>query len=513
MPAAPTPSAFTAAKWMTLSTQLSFLTGFVSSVFITRGLPPQEYGVYAYLLWMVGLAVSLATGALNITVIRFVAEAVGAGQVRQARALHAWLRRLLWLGLAVLGLVLGATLLQPEVYPREVGSRIHLYLGFTLVCAALKSVYMFEVSASKGHAVFQTEALSTSAIGLASMLLSGALFLTHQGLDAYLLLFLAASLAHPLLALWLMHRQDLQPRAADATPLPADLQARVRRALGWNMAFALVGLLSTRSVDTYLLGQQSLTACVGYYSIASTLSRSGLDLLTSGFSSMLLPFMSRAGAEGGRDQVQRIFAGSVRFYQFVGIGVAACASLVAEPLVTLLYGQAYRDVVPALRVMALVGGLLLPHAAYSAAFIATDHLRARLGFIGLSSAISVASAFAFVPWLGYEGALISVFVGNVSTYLIVVGIAHVALRIRFPLQHVLRQWAAACLPFWIVAVALPAGSPLWLAALACLAFGVMFLLASLHLGAWDADDLAMLGRHSPRLHKLLGLARRGGLTP
>lgn len=499
-----TPSAFTAAKWMTLSTQLSFLTGFVSSIFVTRGLGPEAYGVYAYLLWMVGLGVSLSTGALNVTAIRFVAEAVGAGQQQQARALHAWLRHMLWLGLVALGTVLAATLLWPEVYPREVASRIHLCLGFTLLCVALKSHYMFDVSAAKGHALFQVEALSTSVIGLSSMLVSGVLFVSHQGLDAYLLLFLLASLAHPCMAHWLMRRQALRAEPGD---LPPDVVARVKQALGWNMAFTLVGLLSTKSVDTYLLGQQSLTACVGYYTIAATLARSGLDVLSAGFSSVLLSFMSRAGADGSQDQVQRIFAGSVRFYQFVGILVAACACLLAEPLVTLLYGAAYRDAIPALRIMALVGGLLLPNAAFSAAFIATDHHRARLMFIALSSLISVLSAFAFIPTMGYEGALLSVFVGNVSTYVIVACIAHVWLHIRFPLSQVLRQWAAASLPFCLLAAALPAHSPLWLTALACGIFTAAFAVASVHLGAWEASDLDMVASQSRPMGKLLSLIR------
>ena len=40
-------SAFSAAKWMTASSYITFATGFINSVFITRGLGPAAYGVYS----------------------------------------------------------------------------------------------------------------------------------------------------------------------------------------------------------------------------------------------------------------------------------------------------------------------------------------------------------------------------------------------------------------------------------------------------------------------------------
>ncbi|MFX8805364.1 hypothetical protein ABTM67_19380, partial [Acinetobacter baumannii] len=89
-------------------------------------------------------------------------------------------------------------------------------------------------------------------------------------------------------------------------------------AIRWNTSLTLVGMLSSKSMDTYLLGLQSLTTYIGDYNIASALTKSGMDLLTNGFSSMLLPFISRAQGEGGRERVQDIFAASVRFYHFMG---------------------------------------------------------------------------------------------------------------------------------------------------------------------------------------------------
>jgi O-antigen/teichoic acid export membrane protein len=493
-------SAFSAAKWMTGSSYVAFVTGFIGNIFITKALGPAAYGVYSYLIWMVTLSVSLMSGGLNITAIRFISETIGAKEPDQANALFAWLRRLLWAGMAVILALLAATLFFPAVYPSAITERLSLYLGLTALCAVLKSAYMFDASASKGYAIFYTEAVTNSVIGILTMCASALLYLTGKGLNAYLILFAVSSLLQPVVARQIMRRHHV---SACPGPIPDDLKTRTWRALRWNVALSLVGMLSTKSADTYLLGLQSLTTYVGYYNIASSLTKSGLDLLTSGFSSMLLPFISRAGAEGGREKVQQLFSGSVRFYQFAGILVAGGAYIMSESMVIFLYGPAYIEVIPALRVMALVGGLLLPNAAYSAVFIATDHHRARLSFIILSSLVSVITSVTFIPWLGYKGALISIFAGNVGTYLFVAATAHVALKIHFPIKAVLLQWLSAALPFAALVLTLPTHSSLLLSILATFAFGASFVFISLNIGAWHIDDIAMLRQKSKFMDRLL----------
>ncbi len=495
-------SAFSAAKWMTGSSYVAFVTGFIGNIFITKALGPEAYGLYSYLIWMVSVAVGLTSGGINITVIRFVSEAIGAKEPDQANALLAWLRRLLWAGMVLMTALLGASLFFPEMYPSAIAERLYLYLGFTALCAVLKSAYMFEASASKGYAIFYTEAVTNSVMGLATLCASALLYLTGQGLNAYLALFAISSLMQPIMARQIMRRHNV---IACPGPIPADVQARTWSALRWNVALSLVSMLSTKSADTYLLGLQSLTAYVGYYNIAASLTKSGLDLLTSGFSSMLLPFISRAGAEGGKEKVQQLFSGAVRFYQFAGILVAGGAYLMSEPMVLLLYGPAYQEVIPALRVMALVGGMLLPNAAYSAAFIATDNHRARLAFIIVSALVSVITSVVFIPWMGYKGALISIFAGNVGTYAFVAVTAHVALKIRFPIQDVLLQWLSAAVPFAALVLVLPAHSPLYLSLLATFAFGAAFVFMSLNIGAWDANDIAMLRQRSKWADRLLNV--------
>ncbi len=497
-------SAFHAAKWMTGASYVIFVTGFINSVFITRSLGPTSYGVYSYLIWMISVAVVLTTGGLNLTAIRFIAEAMGQKNIAQANAIYGWLRRLMWMGLVLMVVALLSTALAPGMFPMEVASRLYLHLGFVLLCSIARTIYLFSVSASKGYSVFHTEAITAGGLGVINTVASGILYLTHQDLNAYLLLFVVTSIIHPILATVLIHRSGIQ---AQPHELPDETRTKLRSAVRWNTSMALVGMLSSKSIDTYLMGLQSLTVYIGYYNIASSLAKSGLDLLTTGFSSMLLPFISRAEAEGGRAKVQEIFAASVRFYQFMGILVAAGGYLMAELIVHTLYGRAYNEVIPALQVMAVVGGLTIPIASYNAIFIATDSHKARLRFIFVGAGISSAAAFVFIPWLGFRGALLSNIVGNTLTFLITAVVAHRSLGIRFPVRNIAWQGVVAAASLGFVLLVLHDPSSIVRSLAATMAFGVLFLLGTINTAAWERSDLDMLRKNSSLIGRVLDVVQ------
>jgi O-antigen/teichoic acid export membrane protein len=495
-------TALSAAKWMTGSSYVSFATSFIGSIFATRALGPDAYGVYAYLVWLIGLAVSLSTGFLNLTMIRFVAEAEGAGRHEEAAAMVARLRRWVWGTITVAVLILLGITQFPGVYPLHVAESVYLYTGFVAACVVVRSVFSFDASASKGYTVFYTEAIASSITGLLAAGGGAVLMLLDQKLPAFLLLFVVTSGVQMLVGKVVMKRFGVA-EADHAAPLSPEAHGKIMSAMKWNATFTVVNMLSTKSVDTYLMGLQSLTAYIGYYNIAATMTKSGLDLLSSGFSSMLLPIIARAGCEGGTEKIQEIFSMSVKFYQTVGILVACGAWIVAEPAVTLLYGRAYLEVVPALKVMALTGGLILPNAAFSAVFVATDSQRARIAFIFLSSTVSLLTSLAFIPSRGYEGAMLSVFFGNVTTYVMVAVLAHKWLDIRFPLRSVVLQWVSALVPMALIAFLLPIGHSVPLALLGVGLFVLAFVFMALNLKAWGAAETEVMRNSHPKVRAFI----------
>lgn len=492
-------SAFSAVKWLTISNYITFVASFFNSILITRGLGPDTYGVYSYLIWMVAISMTVTVGGLNITAIKFIAEAMGRHNIPLAHALYAWLRRLTWIGLAILSIVLIVTGFFPGIYPLPIEQKMWFYLGFVLACAITKALFMFEMSVSKGYSIFTTEAIAACSIGIGSLIVSGVFYMLGLGINAYLALFLVASALHPLIAIVMMRRAGIKPERGE---IPAETTARLHNSLRWNFSFSLANLLSTKSVDTYLLGLYVATAYVGYYNIAGMLTKSGLDLLSTGFSSMLLTFISRASSSGGQDKVQHIFRVSVRFYQYMGILVAGVGYLMSERMIMVLYGARYLEAVPALQVMVIVGGICLPSAAYGALFIASDHHTARLRYVVTNAVISCVSSLVFIPWLGFKGALISALVGNVFAYTVVGLVAYRNLGIHFPFRRIAMQWLSAALAFAIVMLLIHDKSSLPLSLASSIVFTLLYTIFSLNFGAWEASDVQLITKNIPAFGRL-----------
>jgi O-antigen/teichoic acid export membrane protein len=494
------PSAFKAARLMAGSTYVSFITGLLASTFVARSLGPDAYGLYAYIVWLAAVCIGLVGSGVNMTVIRFVAEAVGKGDLPQASGVHHWLRQLFLVGMAVVAMALLASAWLPSIYPDGMASSLGFYLIVVLVCAVTKSAYLFSASVSKGHGAFSTEAVSTSLIGIVTLAATGLLYVLDAGLSSFLCLFMLSSVAHPLIASFMLRRQGIHARKAT---MDAELKARVANALGWNIALAVVGLLSGKAVDTFLLGHYGSAREVGFYNIASSLTRNGTELLAAGLSSILLPFLARAHGEGGIDKVKVIFATSVRYYQFAGIFLAGEGFLLAGPVVRLLYGPAFDDVALALRVMVLTAGVIIPVGAYSAVFSATDNQKAKFNYMLATSVISVVCGAVFIPWAGYHGALVSCAVGNALTYTVISVVAKRTIGVVFPLRPVLGQWAAGTLAFGLAYPLIAMGSHIALAIAAAVVFALVYAVLTVRFKTWTQEDLDRLARELPIVAPLL----------
>src|SRR3989304_1538927 len=82
------------ARTIARNTLFNFITNaseyaitFVVGIILARGLGTREYGLYSYMLWILGLA-QLAIGlGIGDMLMRFVPEALGRGQVGDVRSL------------------------------------------------------------------------------------------------------------------------------------------------------------------------------------------------------------------------------------------------------------------------------------------------------------------------------------------------------------------------------------------------------------------------------------------
>lgn len=477
------------ALFMTGSTYVAYVMGLFSNILIARALLPADYGRYAYLVWLSGLLVLFINNGLSTSAIRFISESVGRRDEVSAGRLQRWFMLRHWLSAAVVSA--GFLLLLPWLRPEGWQHELAFFAGIALAAALARATYLLLISLAKGHGHFGLEWATLSAMSLVSLVGVAAAFAWHAPLAVYMGLFLAASLLHPLLATWGLRRAGLNSQAGE---LPPALLARVRPHLYWTLLLACSGALSNKAIETYLLNRLWSAESVAYFNIAAALTRGGVELLSSGFSTVLMPSMAHAFGAGGMPRVQRITADAVRFLQLLGFALAGVGFFWARPVILCLYGTQYLPAVPALQVMLVVGGLGLTHGAFGALLSTTDHQGMRAIVACLSLLISLVCAMSLVPAFGLGGALVSNAIATLGVLALIALLVRRKLGIRLPWRDFGRLSLAAaagaaaggaCLVAWPTA----AGG-----FVAGLAFAAVYLPATVALRFWRREDRALLSR-------------------
>jgi O-antigen/teichoic acid export membrane protein len=496
-------SVLRAALLVTGSTYVAYAAGLFASTLIARDLEPADYGRYAYLVWLSGVLVMLMNNGLTSSAIRFISECLGRREPHSARATHHWFHRRQLVSIVVALLVFACA--TPWLAPAGWHANVVLFVLIAVAASAAKAWYIFAISVAKGHGRFTLEATTMAWLALAGAALVGVLYLRGSGLHAYLALFVLISIAHAVLASTLMARAGI---SRSHQPCGDELLARVRPHLYWTMVLAFAAALSNKSVETLLLNRHAGAEAVAFFTIGAALARGGVEVLTSGLTTILMPTMAHAFGAGGIDAVNRIAAHAMRYYQFVGLLLAGVGVFWAEPLIAIMYGASYGQATLVLQVMLVAGGLTLTQGALGALLSTTDHQRLRAGVALLSVAVSVGAAVVLVPAHGLLGAVAAH--ASSSVIITIVGVvgAVVLLRVRLPYAALARIYGAAA-----IAAALACGV-LWLTASplghfgAGIVYALLYALLSWSMGVWTRADLRAASALADRVPGLRSRAER-----
>lgn len=485
------------ALFITAATYVTTVMGLVVSTIIARHLGPDDFGKYSYLIWMSGLLVTFCNHGLGITGIRFVSEYMGRGQEQLARQIHGWLHKWQQISTFLILLVfVAASWWIPMAgweYQRE------LLLAILIIGVAAKSSYLFDVSIAKGYKKFSVESLTNTVMSLVYAGGVGVLALCHATLNDYAIYFGVVSFLHICMVWWLMKKNGIK---ADKTPCPPELIARIKPHMAWTVVLVAVATLSNKTMETFLLGTQIGAREVGYFTIATTLTRGGVDLLSSALTAMLMPIMAHAYGSGGAQKVNEILGDSVRYFLFFGLIIGGAGLIWSEAGITLLYGHQYHAVVPVLQVMVIVGGLTLPEGAFGALMSTTDNQKLRANIAILSVVVSAIAAFVLVPRYGLVGALVSHASTRAVIFLITAIWIQRALAVSYPVSHILRLCASAAIAGAICWLLMPHHPSMLTQIVMGLGYIVLLLVGTVLLKAWkakDADILLMVAAKKPRL--------------
>ncbi len=482
---------------MTGSTYATYAAGLLASAILARTLGPDDYGRYAYVVWLSGLLVMVMNNGMTTSSIRFISEFLGRGLPQTARALAR--RFAIWQAASVVLASLLFLGVLPWLQPTGWASHLGLFVVVALLASLGKAVYLFRVSVAKGYGQFSIEAVASTATALLS--LAGVALLAWKGstLNEMLFLFVAVNLAQwPILWGLLYKHGHLKKSAEPPATIDADLGRRVKSHVLWTLLLALVGALSNKSVETLLLNRWADGAVLAYFTLAVSLTRGGVDLLSSGLNSIMMSTMAHGFGSGGVKRVGEITADAMRIFHFLGCMAAGIGLMLAQPVVFLMYGKAYEPAAWAFQVLMVVGGMTMCNGALGSLLSTTDNQRVRTIVTVCSIAVSALVALALVPKWGLNGALAS----HAASTFVVLGITLFFIQrylgVSVPWGDLLRCTLTAVLALVIVGAPLLAWDNPWFRLVLGAVFVPLFGVLSVRLGTWRAKDVAMLGKVAQR---------------
>ncbi len=490
-----------AALLMTGSTYVSFFFGLIVSAVIARAIGPEDFGRYVYIVWLSGVLVQFGNNGLNTTGIRFISESLGRENKRAARGVHGWLLRLQYL--CLIATTVGFLVTLPLTIPAGWTGQVVLFAGVVLVSMIAKTFYLFDVSMAKGYGQFSVEAFSTMSVSAANLVCVLVLWVMKAPLAAYLGLFALTSVAYAVIVWRMLRARRIKPSGRGLDDV---LAPRLKNHLLWTVLLTVAAAFGNKSSETYLLSQYVGPAEVGFFAIAASLTRGGVELLSAGLNSVLMPLMGHGFGAGGTARVNAILSDAVRFFNFAGLLLAGVGFLWADVVIALMYGAQYEPAVLVFRVMSAVAGITMSQGAFGALLSTTDNQRIRAYVAVLSVAFSIAAAVLLVPRYGLIGAVAAHAVSSVVIFLLIgIGIVRV-FSVSLPWRELLLQGLAAALAAAVAAGCLWIDAGLLMQFVGGLLYAGVFIAASVAFKAWKAEDLAQLMPLADRFPRLLGRA-------
>jgi O-antigen/teichoic acid export membrane protein len=375
-----------AALWSVGGQYIGFALQFASSVIISRFfLNPAEIGLFS-----IALAAAMLVAILqDFGLTRYISglPSIDRNEVRRCSSV-ALLFSFLVAGI-ILGLAwpLAVAYRQPELGPiLAIIAASYLFLPLSVVPMALMARTM------------QFHRICVVTIGSAACQALVSITLAAMGLSSYALAWaiVAAGLTRGLIA------QTLRP--APPWPLRFDGLRTLLSFGSRSSTLYLTGALGTRTPDLIIGKLLTLTA-VGLYSRAVSLSDQFRTLISGAIGSVFFPAFARI-RDRGEDLGQPYLRVCAGYSAVVWPGMAGLA-LASEPIVRLLYGEAWLGVAPLLTMISLTEILLISLPLVSDLPIVLGKLNRLLAYNMIDTALSLI-LLTLGAWLGgVEGAAAS----------------------------------------------------------------------------------------------------------
>ena len=321
--------------FFTLSAQgARILLQLLSVVVLARLLTPHDYGLLAMVLVAVGLGEIFRDFGLTSASIQ--APELSNGQ----RDNLFWINALI--GFALAALMFAVAWPMAAVTGQEEVLGIAQWLALTFILSGLATQYRANLMREMKLRSLAIVDVASSAIALAAAIVAASLgagywSLVVQQLVTGVVILVGVVIAGQWLPGWYSRRYSV----------------RAMVSFGWNIVAANLVGYAAKQIDTVLISFRFGTSSLGLYNRSFQLVMTPLGQVRSPLQAVALPVLSRVQQDQPRFETY-VTSAQLALGYLIGIPLAILAGL-AEPIVSIMLGDAWSEAAPIMRMFAIAG--------------------------------------------------------------------------------------------------------------------------------------------------------------
>jgi len=388
-----------------IATASDLLINLLIGIMLARGFGPTQYGLYSLLLWFLGFATIVVNLGLGEMLTRYIAEAIG----QQRKDVAAGLTRL---GIILRGsaafvvavLVLAFSGFWVTLFGGHTSELYFSIIAITLIPHVLNFILIRIFAGFQKYEYGAFVILGTNPLRAALVLV---LMILGSGILEVLVMNLAVWLLGVFIGIFLLRR--LIPLKNLLAPSPISSAAR-SRALKYSLVMTgVVGInyLVYEQANVFFIGLYCDVQDVGFYSLASKLSRMTMLLVPSVFGAVLLPTIAEQFGRGDMDKLKQIYRTSARYIAILALPLAASGIALAKPIITLLYGTDYLPAVFLMQILFIPFAMASINRAASAVIFGINEAAYILRVGAFLGCLNIGLSLWLIPLYGTIGAAIA----------------------------------------------------------------------------------------------------------
>ena len=376
--------------WLAAAKIVQGVAGLVAALAVARALGPAEFGTLSLAIAIASLVAMVAALGLEQIATR---ELVSGSPTRTL----ALLRRLRWAGAVFGALLLVAIAFLPDVRALGAGSVV-LILALLPIAQVGDLAEWRLIAAGQGRRV----AMAMVAVSPAAAAARIALAFAGYGVVAFAWMLVIEWAAKSCLLAWTARREGAAA-VPDAPPALGDALALLRESM--PLLLAGIAVFAYMRIDQFMIASMLGQSQVGLYSAVVTLSELPLVVPTL-LLRAALPTLTRQSMDDPRRRdrtLLRLMGASV----YLHLAIACVLAALAEPIVLLAYGEAYRGAIDAFRLQVFASPLVALGVLSSAWLVLERRTAHALRRTVLGAVANIALNLLLIPAWGIAGAAVA----------------------------------------------------------------------------------------------------------